>query len=1076
MAENSKDLTNIDFDNDWKCYCQESNNKTNEKTILSNAATDQGWSSIELPHIINTSQSTNNSYKWWYCKQFDWTSIDQQSKEQIYLNFESSDIQDNEFEISATIWLNNTEIFSDSISSLKHPIELPSELLHSENKHGNMLVICCVDTSLSLHVCLLIQAKIIYATGQVMSDERSLDIFQDLDKQKNNVLDYTVSVDDADGRIDVKFNPKLKSKSLSTQLSTLKQPSQSIIDENQSTENIDEDLLVPRLAIVILIVGTRGDVQPFIALGQALRAVGHRVRIATHETFRSFVRGNSLEFYPLAGDPADLMSFMVKNSGIIPSMSSIIEGDVSKKRRSLADILASTWLACISDDDETKASFTAEAIIANPPSFGHVHCAEKLQIPLHIMFTMPWSPTMSSIIEGDVSKKRRSLADILASTWLACISDDDETKASFTAEAIIANPPSFGHVHCAEKLQIPLHIMFTMPWSPTTAFPHPLAKIDSSIGPKGKINLYSYDVIEMLTWTGMRDITNNFRKKTLGLRELHTRQATNILTDECVPHTYCWSPSLVAKPSDWGAHIDVSGFFFLNLGTAYTNPPKDLLEFLCINDDGSYKNPKLPPPIYIGFGSITGHDSRRILKVVVDAVNLTGYRVLLSGLATDADQLPSNIFRIGNVPHDWLFQYVSAVCHHGGAGTTAAGLRAGRPTIIVPFFGDQFFWGNVIEKNGAGSRPLPGKSVTADQLADAFRFVHESTTCTAAERIRDAILKEDGCAAAVYSFHANLPLTHMHSDLEPTFAACYRLDKYNIQISRPVAQVLVVAGAIEESELRPHITREWQFEHDNRFHLPGHGIIEHSEKAITSMFTDTADELKRAVNNNSATKGTLESVGTVAKGVGLGISHLTIGCLSLYGEITDTLNVMTSLYDPYSASENRQRPRVTDFKSGAKAASLALINGWKDGFTGIVTQPRAGYERHGALGGAAGSLIATANIAVKPTVGTLSSVTYLSRGAYASVRKTIETYRNEGRHISSKLFDTSSSNEGDESLQKNNDDEEISTIIKTAATRSGFHPKVCQHIIQEFEKIKQEQSTNPSINKRKGLSDLVFKK
>ncbi|CAF4450505.1 unnamed protein product, partial [Adineta steineri] len=127
----------------------------------------------------------------------------------------------------------------------------------------------------------------------------------------------------------------------------------------------------------------------------------------------------------------------------------------------------------------------------------------------------------------------------------------------------------------------------------------------------GKINLYSYDVIEMLTLTGVRDITNNFRKKTLGLRELHTRQATNILTDECVPHTYCWSPSLVAKPSDWGAHIDVSGFFFLNLGTAYTNPPKDLLEFLCINNDGSYTNSKLPPPIYVGFGSITGHDSRR---------------------------------------------------------------------------------------------------------------------------------------------------------------------------------------------------------------------------------------------------------------------------------------------------------------------------------------------------------------------------------------------------------------------------------------------------------------------------------
>jgi hypothetical protein len=158
------------------------------------------------------------------------------------------------------------------------------------------------------------------------------------------------------------------------------------------------------------------------SLGQSLLAAGHRVRLATHESFRSFVRGNGLEFYPLAGDPADLMSFMVKNAGIIPSVSSIVAGDVSKHR--------------------------------------------------HI------------------------LADILASTWLACTAIDDETHLPFTAQAIIANPPSFGHVHCAEKLQIPLHIMFTMPWSPTTAFPHPLCKIDK--GPTEKMNLYSYHVVEIL--------------------------------------------------------------------------------------------------------------------------------------------------------------------------------------------------------------------------------------------------------------------------------------------------------------------------------------------------------------------------------------------------------------------------------------------------------------------------------------------------------------------------------------------------------------------------------------------------
>ncbi|CAF1234226.1 unnamed protein product [Rotaria sp. Silwood1] len=1008
MAVDNKDLTNIDFDHDWKCYCQQSNDKTDGKTIISmvnNINTDQCWSSIELPHIINTVNNDRRSCKWWYCKKFDWTSTNQTSKQQVYLNFIPSNHHDNNSTINATIWLNSIQIFSGSLTSLKNPIELSLKLLHNETKHDNILIICCTNVKLSLHAYLLIYGKVIYAVGQIIMDENNLNKYKDFDKKPNGgILDYKVSVDNGDGRIDVIFNPKRKSKTVPIPSSSLKDSSQSIIQDNQINEikeNMDDDLLVPRLAIVILIVGTRGDVQPFIALGQALRAIGHRVRLATHETFRSFVRGNGLEFYPLAGDPADLMSFMVKNAGIIPSLNSIIEGDVKKKRRSLANILASTWQACVADDDETNAPFIAEAIIANPPSFGHIHCAEKLQIPLHIMFTMPWSPTI--------------------------------------------------------------------------AFPHPLSNIESSIGPKNKINLYSYDVIEMLTWTGMRDIVNDFRKKTLGLRELHTRQATNALIDERVPVTYCWSPSLVAKPDDWGTHINVSGFFFLNLGTTYTNPSKDLLEFLGINSDGNYNRRKLPPPIYIGFGSITGHDSRRILRIVIDALNETGYRALLSGLATDTDQLPSNVFKIGNVPHDWLFQYVSAVCHHGGAGTTAAGLRAGKPTIIVPFFGDQFFWGNVIEKSGAGPCPLPGKSISAKKLAEAFRFVHEPTTRTAAERIRDDILKENGCVEAIRAFHANLPLKHMHSDLEPTFAACYRLDKYNIQISRPVAQVLVAAGAIEESELRSHVTREWQFMHDNRMHILTHGIIEHSQKAISSMFIDTAEDLKRAVKNDDDSPAirTLEGAGSVAKGFGLGIGHLTIGCLSLYGEMTDALDCVTSLYDPYSSPKTRQRPRVTDFKSGAKAAGLSLWNGWKDGVTGIVKQPRAGYERHGVLGGAAGSLIATVNIAVKPAVGTLSSITWLSRGTYASVRKAVETYRNEGRRISSKLFDPTSPIKYDGQYQEN-EDEEILAAVKIAAARSGFHPEVCQHILHEFEKIKleREQKIVSSLKKKRSIADF----
>ncbi|CAF4386465.1 unnamed protein product, partial [Adineta steineri] len=197
--------------------------------------------------------------------------------------------------------------------------------------------------------------------------------------------------------------------------------------------------------------------------------------------------------------------------------------------------------------------------------------------------------------------------------------------------------------------------------------------------------------------------------------------------------------------------------------------------------------------------------------------------------------------------------------------------RAGKPTIIVPFFGDQFFWGTVIAKNGAGPHPVPGKSITKDQLIEAFHFVHKSSTCAAAKCLRDSILQEDGCAAAVRAFHANLPLKRMHSDLEPTFPACYRLDKYRMQISRPVAQVLVSAGVVEEAQLRLHVTREWQIKHDNHAHIMMHGLWEHSHKAISTMFLDTASDLKRTNSTDSINNKALVNVGTVAKGIGLGI-------------------------------------------------------------------------------------------------------------------------------------------------------------------------------------------------------------
>ena len=152
----------------------------------------------------------------------------------------------------------------------------------------------------------------------------------------------------------------------------------------------------PRLNVVIHVVGSRGDVQPFVALGLELKnRHGHRVRLATHGTFKKFVEENGLEFYNIGGDPAELMAFMVKNPGLIPGMKSLKDGDVGKRQKGMAEILQGCWKSCADaneakDDECTSVKlkpFIANAIIANPPSFAHIHCAEKLGIPLHLMFT-----------------------------------------------------------------------------------------------------------------------------------------------------------------------------------------------------------------------------------------------------------------------------------------------------------------------------------------------------------------------------------------------------------------------------------------------------------------------------------------------------------------------------------------------------------------------------------------------------------------------------------------------------------------------------------------------------------------
>ena len=140
--------------------------------------------------------------------------------------------------------------------------------------------------------------------------------------------------------------------------------------------------------------------------------------------------------------------------------------------------------------------------------------------------------------------------------------------------------------------------------------------------------------------------------------------------------------------------------------------------------------------VYVGFGSMTGNDPERLTTITLEALRLSGRRgVLLSGWAGLAEgDLPDSVLRLDAVPHDWLFPRMAVVVHHGGVGTTHVGLRAGVPNVVVPFFGDQPFWGDRVQALGAGPRPIPRDELTAERLAAAI----ETATSDGAMRARAA--------------------------------------------------------------------------------------------------------------------------------------------------------------------------------------------------------------------------------------------------------------------------------------------------------------------------------------------------
>ena len=145
------------------------------------------------------------------------------------------------------------------------------------------------------------------------------------------------------------------------------------------------------------------------------------------------------------------------------------------------------------------------------------------------------------------------------------------------------------------------------------------------------------------------------------------------------------------------------------------------------------------------------------------------------------------------------------VVHHGGAGTTACGLVNARPTVIIPFFGDQPFWGRVVAAAGAGSLPIPHKELTMEALVEALHQCFSNDVQIAAEKIATKMRRENGVAQAVESFHRNLPIPSMVCDVLPQYAATWKCKKKgnSIKLCDLAASALIGGGMLKSTELKP---------------------------------------------------------------------------------------------------------------------------------------------------------------------------------------------------------------------------------------------------------------------------------
>ena len=321
---------------------------------------------------------------------------------------------------------------------------------------------------------------------------------------------------------------------------------------------------------------------------------------------------------------------------------------------------------------------------------------------------------------------------------------EDAWRAAQGAEAIIYKYSWTAGYTIAEKLGIPCAAAMLFPLTPTRAFPSFL--VGRGVDHDPLLNRLVWTISQhVVVWQLQRSEDNALRRE-LGLRPLpffggpYARQAR-----EEMPVYYAYSPTVLPCPADWPERMQVTGYWFLDPPPGW-QPSDVLLQFLRAG----------PPPVSIGFGSMASRDADATLRLVLEALELSGQRgVLLSGWAGLGKDhaLPEYAFAADNLPHSWLFPQMAAVVHHGGAGTTGAGLRSGVPSILVPLTADQPSWARMLHALGVGPAPIPFQTLTAERLASAIRqAVSDPAMRQRAADLGKQIQEEDGLSRATESF------------------------------------------------------------------------------------------------------------------------------------------------------------------------------------------------------------------------------------------------------------------------------------------------------------------------------------